>query len=347
MKTWEWQLTQSGAKVPDNAIRNGPSVMARATANRGGCCMGDGFTGWATGQEDGTFGDVYFAIASEAVTYSSFAVAICKAYHPTPAPTTMAPTTTAAPPTPKPATPSPPTPVPTTPAPTPEPKPTLPPPTKPYIRFAHALPSANNLDAEITQASSGKSYTWVNYKFGEFSKWVEIFEDGWGSITLWQNTNGQRVEPALLSNHSIPLTPGPLVVAVKANIGLVNRSAWPPNDGTNVETIAASYVPPANSNQSGVRLFNLSPDTDLAELSDGSTTLVQGVSYTLGSDWAPIPVESATFTAKDQKSGKTLASTTTTPPDAPFVFTAFLIGSQNKTGALGPQLVPLIDAPEQ
>uniref|UniRef100_A0A7S1LUP3 DUF4397 domain-containing protein n=1 Tax=Neobodo designis TaxID=312471 RepID=A0A7S1LUP3_NEODS len=322
--TWEWQLTQAGAHVPDNAIRYGPSVMARSTSNRGGCCMGEGFTGWATGKEDGTFGDVYFAIASDAVQYSSFAVAICKAYIPTPAPPTPAPLT------PAPATPA----------------PTLPPPTKPYIRFAHALPSTNNVDAEIYQASSGRSYTWTNFKFGQFSSWNELFEDGTGSITLWENKDGTRVEPALLANHSIPLTPGPLVVAVKANLGLVNRTWWPPNQGSNIETIAASYVPPTTGS-SGVRLVNLSPDTTLAELTRDGTVLVQGIDYTLGSIWANIPVSQATFAAKDQTSGKTLASATTTPPNAPFVFTTFLIGSQNATGAISPQLIPLIDAPEQ
>jgi hypothetical protein len=323
VKTWKWQLTQSGAKVPDNAIRYGPSVMARSTANRGGCCMGKGFTGWATGREDGTFGSVKFAIASDAVEYSSFAVAICKAYVPTPAPPTPAPLT------PAPATPA----------------PTHLPPTKPFIRFAHVLPSHNNLDAEIYQASNGRSYTWSNYKFGEFSGWNELFDEGTGSITLWENKNGQRVQPAMLANHSIPLTPGPLVVAVKANIGLVNRTAWPPNQPTNVETVAASYAPPFTGT-SGARLFNLSPDTAVAELTRDGTVLVQGIDYTISSIWATVPVSQATFAAKDQTTGKVLASATTTPPDAPFVFTCFLIGSQNMTGALGPQLVPLIDAPE-
>jgi hypothetical protein len=236
---------------------------------------------------------------------------VCEAYKPTPAP-----------PTPQPATPSPPTMA-----------PTLPPNDKPYIRFGHTIPCAEKVDATIKQGNV--TYTWSNYKFGQFSSWVEIFHNGVGEITIAEAGTSTK-----FVTKTIPLTPGPLVVVIK--------DLWPPTRPTAVETIAASYVPEPIPTDSGVRLFNLASDVKEAGLKAGGKTLVSHVKYTIGSEWAPIPVESATFTVFDQKTGKTLATTTTTPPHNPFVFTTFLIGLQNATtnSAYTTQIVPLIDAPE-
>lgn len=329
-QTWKWVLTQSGGAVPDNAIRFGSSVMARSTQNAPGFCCGKGFTGWAVGQENGTFGPVYFSITENPVITDTFEVAVCEAYHPTttPAPTTtttQAPTTTTTTPAP--------TPVPTT-TQAPTPPPTLPPNTKPYIRFGHTIPTDNNVFATITQGNV--SYTWSNYQFGQFSGWVETFSDGTGVINIYASNNGNQ--GALLLSTVIPLTPGPLVVVIK--------DYWPPQQESNVETIAASYVPVTSG--SGVRLFNLSPDTQTAGMSVNGTIVVEGIPYSIGSTWAPIPADTATFTIFNNVTGTTLATDTFTPPNAPFVFTNFLVGLNNvSTGSkFAPRAIPLIDAPE-
>ena len=331
--TWKWVLAQAGGVVPLNAIRYGSSVMARSTQNGPGQCCGIGFTGWAIGNPNGTFGDVHFSIVDIPVTTTSFEVAICEAYHPTttPVPPTPVPPTPV-PPTNAPPTPVPPTPVPPTPQPTPSP--TLPPNNRPYIRFGHTVPSANNVDAIISQPNA--TYTWTNYMFGQFSGWVEIFSIGTGKIQIYQNNGGSR--GALLLETEIPLTPGPLVVVIK--------DYWPPINPYNVETIAASYVPVASG--SGARLFNLSPDTPSAGMNIGTTTLVDGVKYSLGSVWAPIPVAEATFNIFADGTKQALTSDTFTPPPTPFVFTNFLIGMNNATegSKFACRAVPLIDAPE-
>lgn len=323
--TWKWQLAQTGGTIPDNAIRYGDKIMARNTVTPPGYCFGKGFTGWAVDAGDNKFGVVHFSIVSDPVTMTDFEVAICKAYHPTtPVPTPE--------PTPAP-TPNPPTPVPTTPSPPETPSPTLPPNNRPYIRFGNTIPSANFVDAVITQGNI--SYTWTNYGFSKFSGWVEVFVDGYGQMQIYQNNAGSR--GSLLLTTEIPLTPGPLVVVVK--------DMWPPKVPSNVETIAASYVPPTPPN-SGVRLFNLSPDTPQAGLQSNGKTLVNYVKYTLGSFWANIPEDvEGTFTVFDTSSNKVLASSTFTPPTAPFVFTTFLIGLQTG-GTYGTRVVALIDAPE-
>ena len=312
-QTWEWQLTQKGATVPANAIRYQDKVMAMSTVNPPGHCTGKGFTGWAHGLENGTFGSVHFGLHLTPVQTNSFKVAICKAYHPTPAP-----------PTPAPATPNPP--------PAPTPPPTLPPSNKPYIRFGHTIATSNKVWATITQGAT--SYTWENYGYGEFSGWVQVFSDGFGTITVYEADGTSKGRQLVTKN--IPLTPGPLVVVI--------MGYWPLSDPNNIETIAASYVPPVTG--SGVRLFNLAPDVTEAGMKEGSTALVNNVKYTLGSSWAPITDAQGTFTVFDTASGATLASDTFTPPNAPFVFTNFLIGQKNQTGTFGPKLVPLIDAPE-
>ena len=315
-QTWKWHAAQKGGVVPDNAIRYGEAVMARSTVNPPGECAGKGFVGWAVGQKDGTFGDVHFSIVNAPFTTTTFEVAVCEAYHPT---------TTVAPPTPVPTTT---TGAPATPPPTVSP--TLPPNNKPYIRFANTVAADHKITATITQGTT--NYTWTDYPFGKFSSWVEIFSSGEGIITLVDSDTGSQ-----LLSTAIPLTPGPLVVAVK--------DYWPPSQPSNVETIAASYVPVASG--SGVRLFNLSPDTASASMSSGGSTLVSDVKYSIGSIWASIPAAKATFAVTDYTTGKSLATDTYTAPPAPFVFTNFLIGLQNATdAAYKTQLVPLVDAPE-
>ena len=70
-------------------------------------------------------------------------------------------------------------------------------------------------------------------------------------------------------------------------------------------------------------------------------TLADEIKYTLGSSWVPISGDSQTLTAFADGGG-TLASVTTTPPSAPQVFTAFLMGSSEYKYSVLPQ----VDAPE-
>ena len=308
-QTWKWKLAQTGGVVPANAIRFGDKVMARSTQNAAGNCCGKGFTGWAEGLTDGKFGAVHFSIVNQPVTTDSFEVAICEAYHPTTTQTSTAPITTTN-------------------------APTLPPNTRPYIRFGDTVPAANHVDAVITQGNI--SYTWSNYGFGQFSDWVEVFYNGEGVIQIFENTNGNR-GPVLVTK-TIPLTPGPLVVVVK--------DFWPPHDGHNVETIAASYVPV--DGVTGVRLFNLSPDTMLAGMTRNGNPLIDKVHYTLGSGWEIVKDDQATFAAFNDANKAPLGSDTTSPPSPPFVFTNFLIGLNNVSSGspFATRMVPLIDAPE-
>lgn len=97
------------------------------------------------------------------------------------------------------------------------------------IRFIHALPVEHNVDVVITQTASQQttagnktsvvaapavSFTWTNYAFAQHSNWVNVFQAGSGTMQLWENLGGQR-QPKLLYSKEIPLTPGPLVVALK------------------------------------------------------------------------------------------------------------------------------------
>ena len=131
--------------------------------------------------------------------------------------------------------------------------------------------------------------------------------------------------------------------------------------------------------QSGRVWQNLAVDVELASLSDSKgTSLATGVKYTLGSTWAPgqhsaptaaticslvvkfadsavltrlalssVPATQDSFTASasstDADEGGGLATSTMTPPAAPEVFSAFLLG----TKGFGYTLMPQIDAPEQ
>ena len=103
-----------------------------------------------------------------------------------------------------------------------------------------------------------------------------------------------------------------------------------------------------------VRFFNLAVDVPSAGLQDGSgKALAAGVKYTLGSTWAGVPSTQQTFAAVASSStvdgGDTtngtaaaLAKAPFTPPSAPQVFTAFLMGSKG----YGYSLLPQLDAPE-
>lgn len=221
-----------------------------------------------------------------------------------------------------------------------------------------------------------------NFKFSDFSDWVNVFKPGTGTITIWENVNGKRGDQ-LYKLSKIPLTPGPLVVVIKvAQSQAFNASGpepfWPPRVPDNVETIAASYVQPGTGGK--VRLFNLSPDTKAAGMSITSgtaKTLAKNVQYSLGSDWLPVPATSETYSFSDSLTNKVLATRVETPPPNPLVgyvakaprktsteshvperftyrcvlhwlqgFSNILIGLQKSTGVTGLQVIPLVDAPE-
>jgi hypothetical protein len=134
-----------------------------------------------------------------------------------------------------------------------------------------------------------------------------------------------------------------------------------------VETIAASYV--QQHDATVVRLFNLSPDTKAAGMTNsgnGTEEIVTGVAYSLGSRWVPVVGGSSTFGIKDDsgKGGaKTIATLASTPKQAPIGNTAMLLGLQTTGGresdradeldgsgggggAYAAQVVMLDDAPE-
>ena len=200
----------------------------------------------------------------------------------------------------------------------------------PCIRVINTIPTANKVDIQIVQPSNGRKYTWKGYGFGEYSNWTSKFDTGSGTI----NVIDSATQKTLLSLPGAPLTPGPLVVAVKcpANAGKVSGACWPPSDkqlGGSVETIAASYVPPVKG--SGVRLFNLSPDTTSASLKQFAKPVptAQGINFGVGSPWVPVPsTKPLSSTITDAVSGKSIATDITDPPLAPSVFTLWLIGNQ-------------------
>ena len=205
------------------------------------------------------------------------------------------------------------------------------------------------MDIQIVQASSGRSYTWSNYGFGQFSDWTSKFLTGEGTINVLDSASGKL----LLSIPGAPLTPGPLVVAIKCPDAPspFSGTCWPPSDkqlGGSVETIAASFVPPTQG--SGVRLFNLSPDTPLASLDVAQSVLAADIAYGLGSTWVSLASTPTAFDVTDS-AGKTIASSTATPPAAPDVFTLWLIGNSTAAyaseggGPFEARLVPQADAP--
>ena len=106
------------------------------------------------------------------------------------------------------------------------------------------------------------------------------------------------------------------------------------------------FVPPSNG--SAVRLFNLAPDVKFAGLSVGGRQLADQVQYSLGSKWAPVATGQQTFSASSDTAaegaagGTPLASAPFAPPQAPEVFTVFLLGDKG----YGYTLLPQLDAPE-
>ena len=82
-----------------------------------------------------------------------------------------------------------------------------------------------------------------------------------GQIIIKDSSTGQQ----LLSVTRL-LTPGPLVVGLLASPAAPDpQHYWPPTDDTNIETVAASYVPP-DPNTAHVRLFNMAPSFPSGDL---------------------------------------------------------------------------------
>ena len=189
---------------------------------------------------------------------------------------------------------------------------------------------------------------------------------------------GQRGARTLYSKE-IPLTPGPLVVAVKVALNQDPSDPskyWPPSEPDQIETIAASY-PPATGLAS-VRLFNLSPDTKTAGMtSDGAgAATISSVPYSLGSKWESFALGQQIFRIVDDfaspavpvrrpskptpcSAGARATSKPTirvcvlqvvsveeAPAGPPIGSTMFLLGLRKQQGAVGPQALLLNDAPE-
>jgi hypothetical protein len=168
----------------------------------------------------------------------------------------------------------------------------------PCIRFGNTIASDHIVDATITQDST--SHTWTGFRFAKFSDWVSVFHGGTGTIVIKEHgsttvllkadiplTPGDHTAVRMMTKtfthpgvpyHSRMLIdadscPGPLVVVVK--------DTWPPHSPTNIETIAASFVPPKTG--SAVRLFNLASAISQAGLKDqDGKTLAANIKYTLG-----------------------------------------------------------------
>ena len=155
----------------------------------------------------------------------------------------------------------------------------------------------------------------------------------------------------------IPLTPGPLVVALKvgSNQDPTNESAfWPPNEPDQIETIAASYTPPTPGGRS-VRLFNLSPTTKAAGMTSSSGgAFIAGIPYGASSKWKSFHAGPQVFTFVDDSHGSSsqlYVSPSETPPAPPIGSTQFLIGLQGRPAkpidpTLSVSAVLLDDAPE-
>lgn len=219
----------------------------------------------------------------------------------------------------------------------------------------HAIPVDANIDVQIKQETDKGStitYNWTNYKFAQHSNWVNVFQPGVGTITIWENSNGITGKQLYQLEH-IPLTPGPLVVALKVAQDQDPSDPskyWPPNEADQVETIAASYVPQKNGSAS-VRLFNLSPDTKVAGMSSsqGGPNISQ-VKYGLSSDWLPFPVgaQSFQFFDDDASPPKPILQKPGTLSGPPVGETQFLMGLQDPQAseALKLSALLLLDAPE-
>ena len=194
--------------------------------------------------------------------------------------------------------------------------------------------------------------------------WVQNFEVGNGQVIIKESSTGK-----LLLSVTRLLTPGPLVVSLLASPAAPDpQHYWPPSDDTNIETVAASYVPPG-ANTAHVRLFNMAPsfpsgdragfkigtktyadqvcaDTPIVQMYTFNFVVLQ-VNYAGASAWVPVPTTSSTFVVFDDSTGKQIASTTFQPANAPVVNSIFAIGEIGSTSdATKARLVTLIDAPE-
>ena len=218
----------------------------------------------------------------------------------------------------------------------------------------HAIPVEANIDVMIQQEVSANQtivYNWTNYKFAQYSNWVNVFEPGAGSITIWENTGGATGKMLYHLDH-IPLTPGPLVVALKVagdQDPTIPGKYWPPTEADQVETIAASYVPQKNGNAS-LRLFNLSPDTKVAGMSSSGSTAISEVKFGLGSKWQAFPVGGQNFQFFDDDASppKMILQKPGSLSGPPVGETQFLMGLQNPQAPAALKLtsVLLLDAPE-
>ena len=128
-------------------------------------------------------------------------------------------------------------------------------------------PAQNPLGSTVT-------HSWSDYAFGDHSNWVNVFSAGVGTMDVYAHVNGARAAEPIYSKR-IPLTPGPLVVVIKVASDQDPSDPskyWPLSEPDQIETIAASYVPPTTKGDASVRLFNLSPTTAIA----GLTTSLPG-----------------------------------------------------------------------
>jgi hypothetical protein len=238
--------------------------------------------------------------------------------------------------------------------------PTPPPPrpplsSAPCIRFIHALPIEHSVDVVITQQQDSSNtasdtpiqHSWSNYAFADHSNWVSVFKSGVGTMDVYENVGGQRGTHPLYSKQ-IPLTPGPLVVAIKIGSDQDPKEPskyWPPNEPDQIETIAASYTPPTAGDAS-VRLFNLSPTTLSAGMTSSaqSGATITGVKYSLGSAWESFALgnQSWSFVDDNETPPSQLLQTQAAPKAPPIGNTMFFLGLQG----VNLRALMLSDAPE-
>jgi hypothetical protein len=203
-----------------------------------------------------------------------------------------------------------------------------------------------------TMAAAGPltavNYTWTGYKFGQSSDWVSVFKPGSGSITIWENLNGVRGRRLYQLEH-IPLTPGPLVVALKIAQDQDphdSASYWPPTEADQLETISASYPP--FTEHASVRLVNLVSDAKLVGMAAGGSS-VSDVHYGLGSKWVKMPVgdQAFSFVDDDIRPPVPLLTTKVALQGPPIASTQFLMGLKHAPSTqLAVTSMLLNDAPE-
>ena len=169
------------------------------------------------------------------------------------------------------------------------------------------------------------------------------------------NTSGRvsRVISGHDAGYPYVQNTSPLWSCFSCGCDVTTIATWihrPPTEPDQVETIAASYVPPATGDAS-VRLFNLSPDTKLAGMTSdraGAAT-ISDVHFSLGSEWLGFPLGQQTFTIVDDDPtpSKTLLRVSQSPVGPPIGSTLVLLGLQLQPQAgLGLQTSLLNDAPE-